>query len=170
MSFQNSDKHQITSLTLTLMQPKTTVIYRSSQYRPKTLQTVKDEEILEIRKRKVGEEYRMIEHWLEQTLGMKLTRQKLLETANKLYEMNVVEHPPDRLCKRKKEALICWFHENLRQCNNYELMKTSVCENDFKLQRTESLRDDTEFETSTEMISEEHFEWNGDFEDYEWQN
>jgi hypothetical protein len=68
------------------MEVQPIVIYRTGKNRPRILQTVRDDQTLELRKQKVGEQYGVTERWLEQTLGRKLTRQKLLEAANKLYE------------------------------------------------------------------------------------
>jgi hypothetical protein len=96
------------------MEAEPTVIYRTGKMRPRTAQTARDERTLELRKRKVGSQYAATEACLERALGRKLTRKKLLAAANQLYERRVVEYPPDRLCKRKKEALICWFCENVR--------------------------------------------------------
>jgi hypothetical protein len=149
------------------MEVKTTVIYRTGKYRHQTLQTVKDDETLEIRKRKIGEQYRLTEQRLEQILGTKLTRQKLLDTANKLYESGVVQHPPDRLCKRKKEALICWFSENSVSRGSHTLTETSIRESDFKLQTIDCLQASKDFDETTAMVPEEFCQWNGDFDDFD---
>jgi hypothetical protein len=123
------------------MEVPTTVIYRTSKQRPRTTQTARDEHALVLRKRKAGEQYRATENRLQQIFGKKLTRKTLFEAANKLCEKQIVQRPPDRLCKRKKEALICWFYENMKQIDSDGAMKSSclmVSVQEFTEERVES--------------------------------
>jgi hypothetical protein len=150
------------------MELPTTVIYRKSKTRPRTLQTVRDEHALELRKRKAGEQYHVIEAWLQQIIGKKPTRQRLLTADTKLCELEIVHNPPDRLCKRKKDALICWFCENLAPRDNQRQIESVVSPVDVKVEAAECLKEGSDSGDVEE--TDESSSWNVDFEDNDWGN
>jgi hypothetical protein len=92
-----------------------TVIYRSSAARASTAQTERDNAELLARMKRAAASYRTVERFLECKVGPRLTREKLFALADRLYAQQIVDDPPDRLCRRKKEALICWFCERFAQ-------------------------------------------------------
>jgi hypothetical protein len=102
----------MTFTSLSMESPIVVVVGRDSKSRTPGAQTMRDENTLAKRKRKVGEKYKHIERLLEQSIRPKATHEKLLSLASLLCEEGMVRHYPDRLCRRKKEALICWFCEH----------------------------------------------------------
>jgi hypothetical protein len=98
-----------------IMSSQRIVIYRSSVSRTMTAQTDRDNAELLARMRRASACYKPMEAFLEGQIGSRLTREKLFSLANRLYAQQIVDDPPDRLCRRKKEALVCWFCEHLVQ-------------------------------------------------------
>jgi hypothetical protein len=90
------------------------VVHCISKSRDHSAQTKRDDNTIANRKRIVGARYSEMERMLEQFIRPKVTREKLFMLAALLRDEGLVEGCPDRLCRRKKEAFICWFCEHER--------------------------------------------------------
>jgi hypothetical protein len=108
--------------------PGQIVVHHISKPRTLSAQTCRDDKTLANRRKRVGEQYNHMEQILERVIGPLVTRAKLFAAAALLCKYGIVQRGPDRLCRRKKEALICWFCENEAAiCRHFDIqMPTPV--------------------------------------------
>jgi hypothetical protein len=94
------------------MRPTVTVIHRSSKSRELSAQTVRDENKNRKRREQVGSRYDQMKIILEKCVKPKAILERLVPIAEHLINENFAQGKLDRIARRRKEALICWFCEH----------------------------------------------------------
>jgi hypothetical protein len=83
-------------------------------------QTIKDRVTLSARKASVDRRYEFVKAVLMKQVGTTLSGPKLRRMAADLFEAGIVHDKLDRLARRCKDALICWF------CEHWDEMATNL--------------------------------------------
>jgi hypothetical protein len=94
------------------MEHEPMIVHCKSKPQQLTAQTIRDGNTVAMRRHRVGEQYNQMERQLCRLFGSNVTRKTLLTFADLLLKEGLVRNPLDRLARRTKEALICWFCEN----------------------------------------------------------
>ena len=97
---------------------------QQNKHKRTTSQSVRDYEQMRLRCLMLGKKFEVVQDYLKGLFGSNVTAITLLSRANTLEKMTGIQ--VDRLARRNRQALFCWFTENWEVIQPILLSNTSA--------------------------------------------